>query len=112
MRIECHIDKSLPNQVRETAEERVLSKLSRFQEQIQEVTVSVLDLNGPKGGIDTQCRVHIVCEMTGETITEQKAENVGNALNGALDRTVHTLARKRDQVIKKQRHNSIREAAE
>jgi len=76
------------------------------------VSVTLRDLNGPKGGVDIQCRVHVVCEMTGETITDETAENVGAALSGALDRTVHTLARKRDQVVKKQRQSTIRGAAE
>jgi|SaaInlStandDraft_1057018.scaffolds.fasta_scaffold242800_1 putative sigma-54 modulation protein len=113
MHLECHIDKSLPNQVRETTEERVVSKLSRFQEQIKDVSVTLRDLNGPKGGVDIQCRIHLNCEMTGETVIEETAENVGSALTGALDRTVHTLSRKRDQVVKKQRHSTtIRGAAE
>ena len=102
MRIESHIEKSFPDQVRNTVEERALSKLDRFQEQIQEVSIALRDLNGPKGGVDIQCRVHVVCEMTGETIIEETAENVSSALNGALDRTVRTIAKKRDQVVKKQ----------
>jgi len=101
MRVECHIEKSFPNQVRETAFERVTEKLERFEDRIQEVSIAVRDLNGPKGGVDIQCRVLVVCEMTGETVIEETAENVGGALNGALDRTVRTLAKKRDQVIKK-----------
>lgn len=101
MRVECHIEKSFPSQVRETTLERVTEKLDRFADQIQEVSIAIRDLNGPKGGVDIQCRVLVTCEMTGETIIEETAENVGGALNGALDRTVRTLAKKRDQVIKK-----------
>lgn len=106
MRVECHIEKSFPSQVRETTLEKVTEKLERFEDQIQEVSVAIRDLNGPKGGVDIQCRVHVVCEMTGESVVEQTSENVGGALKGALDRMVRTIAKKRDLVVKKHQNGT------
>ena len=64
MRIESHIEKSFPDQVRNTVEERALSKLDRFQEQIQEVSIALRDLNGPKG-FDHRTVISVLHDLPG-----------------------------------------------
>jgi ribosome-associated translation inhibitor RaiA len=102
MKLLCHVDSSFPSHVRESAEERIKQKLERFQDVIREVHLTVRDLNGPKGGVDTQCQVRVFGDHL-EVIVDEKAETVSDAVGGALDRAVQNLARQRDARIRRRR---------
>ena len=52
-------NKCLTSQLRILARRRLLFALSRFDSKIEEVTLSIRDLNGPKGGIDKRCQLRI-----------------------------------------------------
>ena len=45
--------------VREHAERRVLFALSRFADRLREVSIRLLDINGPRGGADKRCTVRV-----------------------------------------------------
>lgn len=103
MKVQCHIDASFPSQTRESAEERIQEKLERFEDAIREVHLTVRDLNGPKGGVDTQCQIRVLGDHL-EVIVEEKAESVSDALHGVLDRAVRNIARRRDAEVRSRRN--------
>lgn len=93
MKISCEIDKSLPNFVRETAERRVESKLGRFSNAIDEVKLMLRDINGPRGGVDTECLVSVRLRHMPDVIIQERSESIGKALYNALERTVRNVAK-------------------
>ncbi len=50
----------LTKQMKRSAERRVLFALNRFSTRIQQVTIVLTDVNGPRGGEDTSCRLTVV----------------------------------------------------
>lgn len=93
MKISCEIDKSLPNVVRETAVRRVATKLSRFENSIDEVKLMLKDINGPRGGVDTECLVSVRLRHMPDVIIQERAESIGKALYNALERAVRNVAK-------------------
>ncbi len=93
MKISCEIDKSLPNVVRETAERRVESKFSRFASVIEEVKLTLKDINGPRGGVDAECLVAVHLRNMPEVIIQQRSESFGKAMYNALERAAQNVAR-------------------
>jgi ribosome-associated translation inhibitor RaiA len=57
--------------------------LGRFCRRVDRVLVQVEDTNGPKGGIDKQCRVAVVVPHSTTAVMEAKASNIRVAINRA-----------------------------
>ncbi len=110
MKILCDVDKSLPKFVRTHAESRVASKLERFTDAIEEVRLMLKDLNGPKGGEDSECRVTVHLRNMPEIIIQERSDSIGKAMYNALERASRTIARNlqkhHHQLHKGPRHHS------
>lgn len=52
-----HVEPEIAPQLRDYAERRLAFAVRRFQQQIRNVRVRLVDLNGPKRGIDARCSV-------------------------------------------------------
>lgn len=52
--------------MRELVERRIKRALHRFTHKIEEVIVTFEDLNGPRGGMDIQCRLRLLLHPRGE----------------------------------------------
>jgi putative sigma-54 modulation protein len=86
---------------------RLAIALARFDHRIRDITASLTDLNGPKGGVDKQCRVVVRLRPRGKVTTEQSASDFvaaialgGNRLSYAVSRA---LERRRDARAKRRR---------
>lgn len=82
-----------PQAWRQQVEQRVRSVLHRLQGQVQQARVSLRDINGPKGGVDKQCQIMLTTAGYGQLVIVSKAEDAQGALNQALQRATHSLAR-------------------
>jgi len=72
--------------------------LSRFGPMIRGVHVTLADVNGPKGGVDKVCRLRLTVQGFGAPIIiEQADDRIERALDTALDRAAHTIARQLDR---------------
>jgi ribosome-associated translation inhibitor RaiA len=78
---------------RRQAEHRVRRTLHRLQAQVQQARVRVRDINGPKGGLDTRCQVVLTTAGHGTLVVVAQAAQPQAALNEALQRVTHALAR-------------------
>lgn len=76
---------------REFLETRVRRALGRFAKQVDSVAVSFADLNGPRGGIDTQCRMRLLMRPRGEINVSAIAASISSALKGAIRRAKRGL---------------------
>jgi ribosome-associated translation inhibitor RaiA len=78
--------------LRQQVEDRIRLVLSRFAPLIRDLTVTVNDENGPRGGIDTSCR--LVLRLRGGTVVvNERANAVMTAVGQAADRAARAVAR-------------------
>jgi hypothetical protein len=77
---------------RERVLQRTEQKLGRFGKVVRDATITVDDINGPKGGPDVRCMARIRLSHLPDVVIEEKADTIGAALH-ALDRAVHAISR-------------------
>jgi putative sigma-54 modulation protein len=78
---------------RDSAARRIVFALGRFEDRISLVTVSLADLNGPRGGIDKQCRLAVRLAHAGRITVEETQANVLAAVALAADRAGRAVGR-------------------
>ena len=72
---------------------RLASGLGRRAHRIQDVTASLADVNGPKGGVDMQCRLVVRLRPKGKVTIEETDSNLLAAISRAADRAGHAVSR-------------------
>ena len=87
-------DKCLQARTRQLARRRLFFALSRFDSKIDEVTLTVRDLNGPKGGIDKRCQLRIKLRYGDDVILTNLESNVEACVSRLADRAGRTIARR------------------
>jgi putative sigma-54 modulation protein len=92
MRIDLAGNFPLSGDGRERVLQRTEQKLGRFGNVVREATITVDDVNGPKGGADVRCLVRARLSHLPDVVIEEKADSIGAALH-ALDRAVHAISR-------------------
>ena len=89
----------LTDDVRARAERSFRFALGRFGPRIDRVTVRLVDLNGPRGGVDKRCRVEVKLRPSGAFLVEE----MDASLSPAIDRAADRVARAADRRIKRRR---------
>jgi putative sigma-54 modulation protein len=77
----------------EYATRRVHQHLSRFGRQVSGVTVRLVDVNGPKGGVDKRCQLSVSGPRLGAVKLTETQANVLAGIDLALDRVAHLIGR-------------------
>jgi ribosomal subunit interface protein len=72
---------------------RLQFALSRFESRVLQVTVRLADLNGPRGGVDKQCRMAVAIPSSGHIRAEVTDADLYTAIDRAADRIGHAVAR-------------------
>jgi ribosome-associated translation inhibitor RaiA len=67
--------------------------LGRFGQRIREVTASLADVNGPRGGLDKQCRIVVRLLPSGKVTIEETALDFMAATARAADRAGRAVGR-------------------
>jgi hypothetical protein len=84
-------------ELNETAENllrrRVHFAFGRFAGNIQNVSVTVMDENGPRGGVDKRCRVMVKRRRGNPVIVEGESDEIRQLVDFTLQRAGRTLAR-------------------
>ena len=86
-------DGKLDQALRDRIERRLSSALDRFGQQVSRVAVQLRDLNGPRGGVDQECRIAIKLVPSGELFIEQRDESLDAAVATAADRAAEAVRR-------------------
>jgi ribosomal subunit interface protein len=100
----------LPDAGREHIEHRVAGALDRFERQVRFVTVTVEDINGPRGGADKRCRIRargdgglaVLAQATDISIqaaVDRAADAIGRNVAKAVDRRRDFGGRNRSSVV-------------
>ena len=74
-------------------ERRLRFALGRFGARVIAVTVTVEDLNGPRGGVDKQCRITVALVSAGHLRVEVIDTEMTPAVDRAADRIGRAVAR-------------------
>jgi len=89
---------------REYIRRRLGMKLGKFAADIERVTVRVADENGPRGGVDTTCRIKVVLSglpsVTVETRGASLEDTINRALGGAERAVRRNVQRRRTKPLK------------
>ncbi|MFZ5829985.1 MAG: HPF/RaiA family ribosome-associated protein [Planctomycetota bacterium] len=75
--------------------------LNNFESWLRDVQVSLEDVNGPKGGVDKQCRVLVNLRSGKMLKVEDTAEDWTTVVNRTADRVGHVVAK---EVGKRREH--------
>jgi putative sigma-54 modulation protein len=79
---------------REQIQRRASFALSRMSSLIQQVDVQLTDVNGPRGGVDTQCRVQVQLDRGEPVVIEDIDHDLTALINRSLARAGQALERR------------------
>jgi putative sigma-54 modulation protein len=95
MRVDVHAQGfEMTNALTEHTERRLRFALKHAADQVQHVTVRLADINGPRGGVDKRCSIHIVLSGLPDIVTEDTEADMYIAINRAIDRVGRTVLRR------------------
>jgi len=94
MRVEIRgRDLEVTDALRIFTERRLRVALDRFDDRIEEIEASVADLNGPRGGIDKECRLRALLVRGGEVVARATDADSYSAIVQAVHRLGGRVAR-------------------
>jgi ribosome-associated translation inhibitor RaiA len=67
------------------------------KQHLRKITVRLIDVNGPRGGQDKKCRVHLGVVGGQDVVIENTDTQLHSAIEGATNRAQNTLARRIDK---------------
>ena len=91
-------DIELDQAMKEHVEHRLLCGLDRFSPRIVRVTVQILDINGPRGGLDKSCRIEIRLHPRGRIFVEDTDAQFHAAVDRAVDCAACAVGREIERV--------------
>jgi hypothetical protein len=68
--------------------------LDRFEGAIREIELALVDLNGPRGGVDKRCRARLSLVPRGTVVVDGVGETFLAALHAAAEKARRTLQRR------------------
>lgn len=75
---------ALDDEDRDYIRRRLGEKLARYTKFVERVSVRLRDINGPRGGVDVQCRIKVVLSGLPSIMVEHQAAAFRPALTAAL----------------------------
>lgn len=79
--------------LREYIMERVDYALDRAQDSISFITVRITDMNGPKGGIDKRCQIHLKMSGMPTVVVTGVSASIIDAIDHAAQRATRVVER-------------------
>ncbi len=87
------LNAKLPETVYETIERQLMNALSRFESRIDSIRLTMKDSNGPRGGIDQECRVHVHLNNGTHITVSEVGANLLAAVASLADRVSVAVTR-------------------
>ena len=79
--------------LRELAEQRLRFVMRRLKPMVARARVTLVDVNGPRGGVDKQCQVALSTQGAGSVVITAMAADWRTAIDSALARAPRLLLR-------------------
>jgi putative sigma-54 modulation protein len=83
---------------------RFTAALDKHERQVEDVTIRLEDINGPKGGVDMRCQATIHLRPGDIIVVEEIEADLYAAISVAADRAKHVVSRKLDRMRTRGRH--------
>jgi putative sigma-54 modulation protein len=83
----------VPDEVITTAERKFTKTLRHSAKSVEQILLTVIDTNGPKGGVDKLCRVTVFLAHSGRLTLEERDVNVSAGLARLAERTSLSISR-------------------
>ncbi len=94
MELELHVRGTrFAQTLRRYAERRFRFALRRFTQHVKRLRIDVEDLNGPRGGVDKQCRILADVAPSGRLVLAEKDAHLYAAMDRAADRLKRSVCR-------------------
>ena len=77
--------------------QRLRSALDHLSHRIEKAVVRFSDVNGPRGGVDKICRVHVDLERAGSLVLTERCSDYYSAVNRAARRLKKAVSRRVDR---------------
>ena len=105
MRIDIQArDFSVTYALRSYIERRLGYAFSSYYHHIECINIRLSDINGPRGGSDKRCHLHIVLPNHADVVVKDTESDLYVAIGRSIDRARRAVARN----IVRQRHKAIR----
>ena len=85
---------TLTEALKDYIERRINFTLSSRFNQVNRISVRLLDINGPRGGVDMCCRIHINLPRLKDIVIEDIEHDLYVAIDRATDRASRTTHRR------------------
>lgn len=88
---------TLTSGLRQHINRRLLSSFESARRHLKKISVRLLDVNGPRGGQDKCCKVHISIVGGQDLVIENTDMHLHTAIEGAAQRAETNLSRRIDK---------------
>lgn len=78
-------------------ERLMLSSLERFRHLLKQVQLYIEDTNGPRGGVDKQCRCVLHLRRMPPVVIQDQDESMGPLIHRVAERATFALSKKLDR---------------
>ncbi|MCS7470066.1 hypothetical protein NZK35_25765 [Stieleria sp. ICT_E10.1] len=86
----------------------IRNAVERFGSRVRSVNISLRDINGPKGGVDKQCRCVVHLKRMSPIVIDDSDESYRSLVNRVAERVAYRLNQKIDRVQKGRRSRQSR----
>ena len=77
--------------------------MAAWQDQIQRMVIRLTDINGPRGGDDKCCQIHLIMDQVNDIVVEDTQADLYVAIDRASSRAARTLSRRLNRMRDRQR---------
>ena len=95
---------SLTDAIETHTKDKLDHMLTSFGDRILKITVHLSDENGPKGGEDKHCHIHVDMKKLPTVVIEDSEENLYTAIDNACHRADRAVRKSIEKVQSKSRH--------
>jgi ribosomal subunit interface protein len=100
-------DFSLTQALQNYVELRLGFSLNTRYDRIKRILVRLSDINGPRGGNDKCCQLHVVLPGQADVVITDTQSNLYAAIDRAADRASHAVSRKLARLHHRRRSRSL-----
>ena len=79
------------------ARSRVNAEFAKFSDYVKSVEISIVDVNGPRGGVDKECRVLVKLKKINDVAVSVRDETLSKAVSSGIDRASRSVGRSIDR---------------
>jgi ribosome-associated translation inhibitor RaiA len=112
MEISIQFEKNLKAEVEQVevetkVKEKIRRTFSRFAEAIVKTQVTLKDLNGPKGGVDKECRITLILTSGKKILASAAHSLLEAAVSEASEKSQRSLVRHTERTNQYKKHTEL-----